>query len=426
VDDTATATVDVINPDIDLTKTCSPDTQFELGEITWTIVINNTGDVDLNVTAYDSLHGWIYSDWIAAGGSETIEITNIDLIAGCYVNTVTATGYHQLGEVSATATANCCVTEGICVLIADEDFIDNDGQAIEEAAAFHGVTPDILINDQGKRPSLTNPAKLISVPTERDNPWFYWNEYFPGDVVLLETGQVKDEGLFCLTDVALAELAKRGYTLEDFVYGRIPQSKLDKIPGVMPLRDDCLRQLVGKKCIVVVYDSDISINYDPINGNLQGARYGLTFLEFLAVTNPGTIKESTDSTSLLDIWVEVLPIPDPFPALNNCDCPVQNEVPDDVSIELAEWSNGVLTVHAKSSEGYRVPPPTLRVSISYPYYPGINPGTLTSETILGEMTWINKDRYEFTYNIATNIVGWTITVSSSRGGAYNTEIKLPD
>ena len=317
--------------------------------------------------------------------------------------------------------------DGVCVLIADEDFIDNDGHAVEQAAKFREVKPGKLVNDSGRRPSLADPAKKISVPTEKDNPWFYWNEFFPGDEVLLETGEVKDEGLFCLTDVALDELESRGYTLEDFVYGRIPQKYLDKIPGVMPLRDDCLRQLVGKTCIVVVYDSDISINYDPINGNLQGARYGLTLLEFLEVVNPGTIKESTDSSSLLDIWVEMLEIPETFPALNDCDRPVQDEVPDTVSIEKAEWKDGKLIVEAKSSEGQdeKAASPTLNVSISYPDgspYPGINPVTLTSETFLGVMEWKNKDLYEFKLDI-DDVDGWIVTVSSNLGGAYNTEIE---
>ena len=36
----------------------------------------------------------------------------------------------------------------------------------------------------------------------------------------------------------------------------------------------------------VVYDSDISINYDPLNGNLQGANLGLIAFDVMSVGSP--------------------------------------------------------------------------------------------------------------------------------------------
>ncbi|MGI0014437.1 MAG: DUF7507 domain-containing protein, partial [Nitrososphaera sp.] len=100
----------VINPGIEVTKECEPAEQTEPGEITWTIVIKNTGNVELNVTAIDSQHGAVFDGVIAAGENETIVIVDSDLTAGNYTNVVNATGVHQLGEVTAGASATCEVT----------------------------------------------------------------------------------------------------------------------------------------------------------------------------------------------------------------------------------------------------------------------------------------------------------------------------
>ena len=53
-----------------------------------------------------------------------------------------------------------------------------------------------------------------------------------------------------------------------------PESLLDKIDDVTPLRADGLAMLVGHTLCAVVYDNDISINYlaSPTNGNLMGAK----------------------------------------------------------------------------------------------------------------------------------------------------------
>ena len=116
------------------------------------------------------------------------------------------------------------------------------------------MTADFLVNDD--------------MPTEVGNPPLRWNTMFPGDVVLLPSGQVDDEGWFALPD------STPFFSLEDFVEGTVPQSLLDKIEDVVPLRNQDLVELIGKTCVAVVYDNDISMNYGepPINANLQGAR----------------------------------------------------------------------------------------------------------------------------------------------------------
>ncbi len=49
---------------------------------------------------------------------------------------------------------------------------------------------------------------------------------------------------------------------------------LDEVNDVTPLRATGLAMLTGQTVIAVVFDSDISINYDPLEGNLQGKTLG--------------------------------------------------------------------------------------------------------------------------------------------------------
>ena len=55
----------------------------------------------------------------------------------------------------------------------------------------------------------------------------------------------------------------------------------------------------------MVYDSDVSMNYDPIQASLQGARYGLFSFTVLAVEAAGTLPESESSDSLDDLRLRV-------------------------------------------------------------------------------------------------------------------------
>ena len=140
--------------------------------------------------------------------------------------------------------------------------------------------------------------RAIRCTTEVGNPHLRWNQFFPGDIVLLPAGEVDDEGIFALP-------ANVPFDLGDFAAGVVPQDQLDKIPDVMPLRNQELVQLVGRTCVGVVYDSDISMNYEPINANLQGARLGLFTFTVLAVEVPGYLPEATSSSSLYSLWVRV-------------------------------------------------------------------------------------------------------------------------
>ena len=78
VDDSANCSTDILNPDIDVEKTCTDFAQ--VGDtITYTITVTNTGDEDLEgITVDDSLLGDLsddFADTLAAGDSESHEFT---------------------------------------------------------------------------------------------------------------------------------------------------------------------------------------------------------------------------------------------------------------------------------------------------------------------------------------------------------------
>jgi hypothetical protein len=115
-----------------------------------------------------------------------------------------------------------------------------------------------------------------------------------GDQIDLYTGQVGDEGWFALKTIpsSWASAGPTGNGLRNYLYpgpglGGGEDDKevlLDKIPNVTPLRATGLTMLKGKTVYAVVYDSDISINFSPLNGNLQGANLGVVAFDVLEVT----------------------------------------------------------------------------------------------------------------------------------------------
>jgi hypothetical protein len=253
-------------------------------------------------------------------------------------------------------------------LIWDEEALDNDFHDVERAAAALGVTPDELVNDD--RPTEgANPALLWNIlrdqwtgPTDINDP-----EYKDRFVVRIPTGQDTDEGWYVLPEeIQYDGLSFGGLTdgngnviddqawIEDLIAGTLPQSQLDKIFDVQPLRDLDLITMVGHTCTALVWDSDISMNYnDRRTANLQGARYGLFTFKILDIVKPQAsnslpaIPESTSSTSFFDVILEVLPPPEYY-------CPTAYRVnnvllPDTVEIKDTSCRGGVLTINAQTS-----------------------------------------------------------------------------
>lgn len=66
------------------------------------------------------------------------------------------------------------------------------------------------------------------------------------------------------------------------------------MPNVTPLRADGLTALIGRDICAVVYDSDISMNYGPLQGSLKGSNLGT-----VAFRVTGVVPLSNGSSSIL-------------------------------------------------------------------------------------------------------------------------------
>jgi hypothetical protein len=81
-----------------------------------------------------------------------------------------------------------------------------------------------------------------------------------------------------------------------------PEDRLDEIRNVTPLRAEGLFGLIGKTVCAVVYDSDITINYSPIEGNLQGENLGTVAFDVLDVVYLSGFSDGT----LPRVQIEIL------------------------------------------------------------------------------------------------------------------------
>jgi hypothetical protein len=176
-------------------------------------------------------------------------------------------------------------------LVIDEDSIDNGNEPNFFSA--EAVNDDIA--EIGVRAQLRYFAQHV------------------GQRLTLFTGQVGDEGWFALKTIP-ASWAKAGPTtdgLTNYLYagpglGRRNrhgdrESRLDKVPDVTPLRATGLRMLEGQSVCAVVYDSDVSVNYDPLDGSLKGANLGTVAFRVIAVTR----LYGASSSSLPEVQIEI-------------------------------------------------------------------------------------------------------------------------
>ena len=181
---------------------------------------------------------------------------------------------------------------GAALLVIDEDSIDN------------GNPPNFFtaqaVNDD-----------IAKIGQRKQLRFFEQNV---GARITLHTGQVGDEGWFALKTVPQSWVSAgptsdglRNYLVAGPGLGSKNafgdrESRLDKVPDVTPLRAAGLRMLVGRDVCAVVYDSDVSINYDPLNGSLKGANLGVVAFRVLAAHR----LFGYSSSSLPQVEIEIL------------------------------------------------------------------------------------------------------------------------
>lgn len=172
-------------------------------------------------------------------------------------------------------------TEAVFLVI-DEESIDNGNEPNDFS--------DTDVNDQ-----------LAEVGLRDALSYFQKNV---GKTIDLYTGQVGDEGWHALKTIPNSwknagptDNGSKNFIAAGPGLGGGEDDKevlLDKIPDVTPLRATGLKMLIGKTVLAIVYDGDVSINYSPLNGSLQGENLGLVAFDVVEVT------ERTDgSTSSL-------------------------------------------------------------------------------------------------------------------------------
>ncbi len=178
----------------------------------------------------------------------------------------------------ATVASQTQVTESV-LLVIDEESIDNGNQPNNFS--------ETDVNDQLARVGLRQTLKYF-----KDNT---------GKTIDLYSGEVGDEGWHALKTIPNS-WKSAGPTAKGSLNFLLagpglgggedgPEVLLDKIPDVTPLRARGLKMLTGKTILAVVYDGDVSINYGPLNANLQGANLGIVALEVVGV------KKRTDGSS---------------------------------------------------------------------------------------------------------------------------------
>jgi hypothetical protein len=169
---------------------------------------------------------------------------------------------------------------------------DGNGEPDPDAAAVFVLIDEESI-DNGNEPndfSETDVNDDISEIGQRE-VLAYFNEN-TGEEITLYTGQTGDEAWFVLKEIPSSwdeagpnESGARNFMEAGPGLGQDEsEDLLDEVPYVTPLRATGLSMLTGQTIIAVVYDSDISINYDPLVGNLQGENLGVVAFEVLNVT----------------------------------------------------------------------------------------------------------------------------------------------
>lgn len=206
-------------------------------------------------------------------------------------------------------------------LVIDEESIDNGNPPNDFS--------ETDVNDQLAEVGFRGPLRYFAENT--------------GRTIDLFTGQVGDEGWFALKTIPSSwkNAGPTGNGLRNYLApgpglgASNPdddrEALLDKIQDVTPLRATGLAMLVGETVLAVVYDSDISINYSPLNGNLMGANLGMVAFDVLEVTE----RRDGSSSSLPRVTIRIRSVDEvselPLVLFSNAPAPESSSEPFDIT-----------------------------------------------------------------------------------------------
>ena len=131
------AVVDLVYPGLEITKEADTEVSKEGDPINYTVVVSNTGDVDLEVVVDDSLEGILWDDILPAGASGTFEYEYIvqEGDPNPLVNTVTAVG--TLGWLGLDNVITAEVTH-------EMDLVDPEISITKTADPTEGYVGDVI------------------------------------------------------------------------------------------------------------------------------------------------------------------------------------------------------------------------------------------------------------------------------------------
>lgn len=202
--------------------------------------------------------------------------------------------------------------DGAVFLLIDEESIDNGNEPNNFS--------ELDVND-----------RIAEVGLRRPLPYFAKNV---GKNIVLYTGEVGDEGWFApkTTPTSWKNVGPTNNGTLNFFAGMIKsEDLLDKVPNVTPLRATGLSMLKGATVYAVVFDSDISMNYDPLNGSLKGANLGVVALTVLKVEK----RTNGSSSSLPKVTVRIESVDKvsklPLSLFSNAPIPKSSSEPMDIT-----------------------------------------------------------------------------------------------
>ena len=231
------------------------------------------------------------------------------------------------------------------LLVLDEEAIDNGlFYRLSPTLGSQNIFPgnptefgDTEINDNRASDGLRDPLSFFSSRV--------------GQNVALLSGQTGDEGWFAISCVPRRWLqgdsgdeclsgAERAQAMNAFRTGAVSQDALDEVPDVRPLRALGLTELEGQAVCAVVYDSDVSVNYEDSSpftlGDLQGATYGI-----VAFTVLDTVQLAEfSSSSLPEVQVRIEDASQVCSGLTLFDAPIPPSSSEPEDIDPAAPSDG--------------------------------------------------------------------------------------